>query len=317
MRALDALAALAPAPGEILVVDDGSTDSSAQAARARGFSVICTDQPRRGPAHARNLGAAHARGEILFFVDADVLVYPDALARLGAVFADPNVAALYGSYDDAPADPGFLSQYKNLLHHYVHQTSREQATSFWAGCGAVRSVAFCRVGGFATASTRPSIEDIELGYRLRREGMQIRLVKDLYVKHLKRWSWASLLTSDIRDRALPWAELLVRTRELPADLNLQPAHRLSAVLCWVLLALGVGGVFLPSLWLAAALVVLALLALNRDLYRFFYVRRGLWFTLRAIPLHWFYYLYSSAVFGWVLVSSRATRSLPVEADADA
>ena len=75
-RALEALAALEPAPYEIIVIDDGSTDDSKQLAQVRGFTVAETAAPRSGPAIARNLGAERARGEILFFVDADVLVPP-------------------------------------------------------------------------------------------------------------------------------------------------------------------------------------------------------------------------------------------------
>ena len=44
----------------------------------------------------------------------------------------------FGSYDDTPTDRGFVSRYKNLLHHYVHQTARREASTFWTGLGAVR-----------------------------------------------------------------------------------------------------------------------------------------------------------------------------------
>jgi len=70
-RALDALAALQPPPGEIFIIDDGSTDDSASTALARGYTVLTSSQSRSGPAIARNLGAARAKGQILFFVDSD------------------------------------------------------------------------------------------------------------------------------------------------------------------------------------------------------------------------------------------------------
>ena len=81
-----------------------------------------------------------------------------------------------------------VSQYRNLLHHFVHQEGNPEASTFWAGCGAVRRAAFDAVAGYDEARfRRPSIEDIELGYRLRRAGYRIRLDRDLQCTHLKRW----------------------------------------------------------------------------------------------------------------------------------
>lgn len=316
-RVLDALGALDPPPGEIIVVDDGSTDGSAGAAEARGWTVLRTPIPQSGPAVARNLGAARARGEVLFFIDADVLVYPDAVARVTTALQDSNVSAIFGAYDDSPGDPSFVSQYKNLLHHYVHLTSAAEASTFWAGCGAIRRDAFRQLGGFATSYKRPSIEDIELGTRLRRAGGHIRLVRDLQVKHLKRWSLRSLLVTDLRDRALPWAALIVRQGKLPADLNLRVSHRISAGLCWLLLGAAAATFYSPLAWGAVAAIVAALLALNLDLYRFLLSKRGVWFTLRAIPLHWLYYFYSSAAFAYVLLANTldTKRHPPVHSSA--
>ncbi len=314
-QCLDGLCAAQPAPWEIIVVDDGSTDDSVKQAHARNLQVLWTEHARSGPAVARNSGAARARGEILFFLDADVVIHPDAVARVAAAFEDENVSAIFGSYDDSPAADTFISQYKNLSHHYVHQTSRGEATSFWAGCGAIRKNIFEQMGGFAAAYARPSIEDIELGYRLRRAGYRIQLVKGLQVKHLKKWTLASLLKTDIFDRALPWAELIVRERALPRDLNLQTSHRISAVLCFLLLLALASLALSPLFALVVITIILALVTLNFDLYRFFFLKRGLLFTLAAIPLHWLYYLYSSAAFAYVILmtTARKLRQVPPQA----
>ena len=108
---------------ELIVVDDGSTDDSAATARAIDARLLTTGVC--GPAAARNLGARAATGTILFFVDADVALHPDALCRAAEAFsADPTLQAVFGSYDDTPPEPNFLSQYKNLFHHYIHQHAR-------------------------------------------------------------------------------------------------------------------------------------------------------------------------------------------------
>ena len=229
-RCLDALTTTSYANYEIVVVDDGSIDRSASVAERSGCRVLHTSEPRSGPAVARNLGVQAAHGDVVFFVDADVAVRSETVGLVAQTFADdPGLAALFGSYDDAPGAPNFLSQYKNLFHHYVHQHSGEQAASFWSGCGAMRRDVFLRHGGFDTVLYgRPCIEDIELGYRVTRSGGRIRLVKTLQVKHLKHWTVVSLLRSDIFDRGIPWTQLMMREKSLrqrPQPADAQPGKR--------------------------------------------------------------------------------------------
>jgi len=326
-----------PFETELIVVDDGSTDDSPQAARAAGAIVFSTPGGR-GPAAARNLGARAATGDCLFFVDADVALHADALRLAAEAFrADPSLEACFGSYDDAPAAPNFLSQYKNLFHHYTHQHARTEAATFWTGCGAIRAAAYHALGGLDEKTyRRPSIEDIDLGYRLQRRGGKIRLIKEMQGTHLKRWTAGSLLRSDIFERGIPWTVLLWReglaarsgarqravsqrnrgsgaacsgARQCAVsqrngdsgaallDLNLQTANRVSVVAAGLLLLSLLGLPFTPSLWPLPLLCAGALAWLNRDLYRFFLRKRGAWFMLAAIPWHWLYYLYNSLSFG--------------------
>jgi glycosyltransferase involved in cell wall biosynthesis len=302
-RCLAAIAASTIPPHELIVVDDGSTDDSRQWALAAGALVLRSENPGDGPALARNLAARegsafdHATGALLFFCDADVEIRPDTLAHIHRIFAeDPGLAALFGSYDDAPGDPGFISQYKNLFHHYVHQHGAEDASTFWSGCGVIRRDVFLQHGGFAARYHIPSIEDIELGYALKRHGQRIRLDKTLQVKHLKRWTFLSLLHSDILARGIPWTRLILRDKAFPTDLNLQTHSRVSVVAVYVGgLALGLS-LWQPAFFLVTLLCVLLLFALNRPLYHFFAQKRGRWFALRVIPMHWLYYFYNGLSF---------------------
>lgn len=238
-----------------------------------------------------------ARGDILFFLDADVAVCPDAMAQITTAFRNaPDLVAIFGSYDDAPAATNFLSQYKNLFHHYVHQTAREEASTFWGACGAIRREVFLALGGFDERYRHPSIEDIELGYRLKRAGHRIRLCKALQVKHLKRWDVVSLLESDFFHRALPWTELILRDRRFINDLNLRHSSRFSVMLTYGLLGAFFGAWWWPKFLLVAGALSLSLLALNAPLYRFFWHKCGLHFAIQIIPWHWFYYLYSGLAF---------------------
>jgi GT2 family glycosyltransferase len=298
---LASLAALAPAAHEVVVVDDGSEDGSGRLASEFGAIVVSTPV-RSGPSNARNAGARQAGGDILLFVDADVAVRPDTVGRVAQAFrGDPTLAALFGSYDDAPAAGDFLSQYKNLMHHYVHQTGREDAFTFWAGCGAIRRELFLSLGGFDERYRKPAIEDIELGYRLKRAGCKILLLKALQVKHLKRWSPSGLVHTDFTGRALPWAELILQQRHFNNDLNIGWPSRISVLAVYGLIgALGMAWKW-PLLLALAGVCMLVLLLLNMPLYRFFARKRGLLFALRTVPWHWFYFLYGGLAFALALL----------------
>ena len=297
-------------PDQVVVVDDGSIDGSAAAAEEFGFEILTLSDGPRGPARARNHGVHEASGaDVLFFVDADVVVHPDTLTRVEQhLVENPGVAALFGSYDQSPPARATVSLYKKLLHHYVHQTSKPEASTFWAGCGAIRRAAFHDVGGFNETYTRPSIEDIELGARLRKAGYRIRLFPDVQATHLKRWTFGSLIRTDILCRAIPWSRMLINEGELVNDLNLSVTHRLAAVSAILLVASIVLSWWMPAL--AAVLAVVAGTAfvyLNIDLLRFFARKGGTYFVLAAAGLHLLYYLYSTGAFVWVRIQIALER----------
>ena len=297
-RCLDALEKSRAVKWECIVIDDGSTDESPKIAARFGVCLLPAPQPGSGPSQARNAGAKAATAPLLLFLDADVLVRPDTLTAFVDLFdANPDLAAAFGSYDEHPDAPGLASQYRNLLHHFVHQTGQEVASTFWSGCGAIRRSIFLSMGGFDSSYTRPSIEDIELGYRLSARGERIRLAKHIQVTHLKRWTVWSILKTDIFDRALPWTALIRRTNRLPNDLNLRTTDRLSAVSVYALLGVFAVGWRKRGIWLACFPLIAFLFVSNWKLYRFFLLQRGPFFLPGAILLHWLYYAYSAFAFG--------------------
>jgi GT2 family glycosyltransferase len=260
-QCLEALWTFADVPLQIIVVDDGSTDDTTAVACGYCLTLLRTDG-RRGPAFARNLGAKIATGDILLFLDSDVCVQCDTIQRIRACFdADPELDALIGSYDSEPRSPDFLSQYRNLMHSYVHQTGDRRASTFWSGCGAIRRVLFLEHSGFNECFDRSAIEDIELGYRLIMAGRKIVLDRMIQVSHLKRWTFWSLVKTDIFDRGIPWTELILRDRFMPDDLNLQLSQRVSVALVFILAALSGftavmwGGYFLIPLFTAVFILL--------------------------------------------------------------
>jgi len=283
---------------ELIVVDDGSTDNSAAIAKRIEATLLQTGG-RMGPGAARNLGAQVAQADYLCFIDADCEVHPDTLANLANTLKNyPEVDAVFGSYDDKPKAPNFIAQYKNLLHHYTHQNGKEEASTFWAGCGTVKRSAFLALGGFDVRRyPRPSIEDIDLGYRIRHAGGKIHLAKQIQVKHHKAWQLNSLVKTDVFDRAIPWTKLLLSNQSnVINDLNLQTASRISIVATYGLLLFTLASFIKGEFTLLIFMSALVLMFINWDVYRFFYRKRGVTFMVRSIGMHWFYYFYSGLAF---------------------
>lgn len=200
-QCLDALIASSYKSCEIIVVDDASTDDGAEISRKKGVTVHQLPH-QSGPAAARNYGAKKALGNILLFIDSDVLVQRETIARVVANFQEnPDIVAVFGSYDDSPYASDFLSQFRNLFHHFIHQNSHREAKTFWTGCGAIYKEIFFQLKGFDEDWF--SIEDIELGHRIWKNGYRTMLDKELQVKHLKEWRWRNWLKTDIYYRAVP------------------------------------------------------------------------------------------------------------------
>jgi GT2 family glycosyltransferase len=281
---------------EILVVVDGCGDEAWREAEHCDVRILKLES-NSGPAAARNYGACQARGEFLFFVDADVTIPKGTIDQILRGFEQhPEIDAMIGSYDDQPAAPNFISQYKHLLNYYVHQTAREEASTFWGACGAIRRDFFLRIGGFDEYYGFPSIEDIELGYRLRQNGGRIRLLKSLQVKHLKRWTPLTLLKSDFFNRALPWTALSWQKRYLLNDLNLKLSSRFSVFVFFLFILLCASAIFHPVFLGAAGLTALILLQINYPLYSLFKKKHGWLFMLKSVVWHWLYFFYCGVAF---------------------
>jgi glycosyltransferase involved in cell wall biosynthesis len=242
---------------------------------------------RPGPAAARNHGAASAAEDVLLFVDADVLVAADAVARIRRRFAeDGGLSAVFGAYDEDPCERGVVSRFRNLLHHHVHAEAAGPAGTFWSGLGAVRRAHFERIGGFdADRFPRASVEDVELGSRLTAGGLRIELDPAITGRHAKRWTLASMVSTDLLRRGLPWARLVLEGRAAPSGLNLGPRHRLSALASVGALAALLARRPRPALVCAGILLVA-----NRRLYALLARVGGARLAIAGPPLHALHHL---------------------------
>lgn len=277
------------APGEVVVADDGSTDGTGAIARAAGVRHLRAERPS-GAAAARNRGAAAAPGDAILFVDADVCMAPDAREVVSRRFAaEPDLAALFGTYDDDPAAPGTVSRFRNLLHRHTHLESAGEVASFWTGLGAVRREAFDAVGGFDEG--RRMMEDVALGMALTRAGRRVVLDPALTGKHLKRWTLRGMARTDYHDRAIPWSRLLRdEGAALPTSLGVGWSGRASVLaVAATLAALPLSAV--PPLGAAIGAGGLAALGwANRRFLRRQWRGEGAAAAVAAVPLLWVHYL---------------------------
>ncbi|MFM8893162.1 MAG: glycosyltransferase [Planctomycetia bacterium] len=286
---------------EAVIVMDGAARPAPAWLDHPAVTIVSTGA-RGGPAAARNRAAAVARGRILFFVDADVELAPDALAVVSTMLsADTDPVAMFGCYDDEPAAQGVVSQFRNLLHHHVHVSHPGRAFTFWSGCGAIRAAAFADVDGFDAGYQAPSVEDIDLGMRLRQQGGEILLVPQLRCKHLKPWTLGSMTFSDVFHRAVPWSRLIVGRHDMPSTLNIDWPGRISGV-CSILLAACLPAlVFVPwASWVAAACGAVVVV-LNAGFLRLCLRKQGLGFAIASLTLLWLFFVYSSVTFGAVVI----------------
>lgn len=157
------------APLQLVVVDDGSTDGSADAGRAAGALVL--SGKGRSVAALRNQGVHEADGEVVVFVDADHEIGKDWIRIAVDILTDSGIGAVGSIYSPPPLPTWVQRQYNSLRHHPIE---REEVTWLGSGSLAMKAATFRQVGEFD--SSLIACEDVDLCNRLRKAGF--RLVAD-------------------------------------------------------------------------------------------------------------------------------------------
>lgn len=266
---------------EIILVSDASTDHTVEIAAARGARTIQNSR-RRGAAYSRNVGALSGSGEIIYFVDADVVLTPTAISQAVACLRSGEADAVFGSYTAETRIPDFYSKFKNYQHHYHHQNGPDYVATFWSGSGAITRKAFEALDGFDVALQ--ACEDIEFGNALAERGFRVRLLKDLLSEHLKPYSFGRLVKSDLWGRAVPWTRLIRSGRSRLGMLNTKAAGMASTALTGLLLLALLMAPIYPAALIAVPLCLAGISAWNRGLLRFLIEKRGGWFGLRSVGM---------------------------------
>jgi GT2 family glycosyltransferase len=289
---------------EVVLVDDGSTDGTRAIAATFPVRLVPT-QGRVGPAAARNLGARAAEGDILFFIDADVMLRRDSLDRLVRRFAEGHVDAVCGVQAAGMRERNLASQYKNLWMRWTYLRLTGDVPLFYTTAAAISRPLFWQAGGFDVGYTAPSLEDTAFGQKLARLSLRVRVQPDLEVEHVKRYSVASLLRTDFR-RAAALTRLKLRHREeLGTNNSSVPTGYIASIPLAGLgtVALLAGGMLGRPMVAgvgvgAAALVVL----LNRKFLQTIWVHEGWSRALASALLLWLELLVTGVGAGFGLLS---------------
>jgi lipopolysaccharide/colanic/teichoic acid biosynthesis glycosyltransferase/glycosyltransferase involved in cell wall biosynthesis len=166
---------------EVIVVDDGSNDRTAEI--ADGFSVQVLQQPHRGPAAARNAATKIAQGTILVFTDADCAPSPDWLKNLTQPFIDPQIVGVKGAY--LTHQTALVPRFVQLEYEYKDARMRDFSSIDFIDTfsAAYRKDIFMQNGGFDETFRNPAVEDIEFSFRLARKGYRMVFVPQATVFH--------------------------------------------------------------------------------------------------------------------------------------
>ena len=196
-EALEAVLAAGGPEIEVIVVDDASTDDSRRIVSNYPVRLISLEAGG-GAAPARNRGAAAATGNVLVFIDNDVVIPPDTFAIFTEHFRRPSAAGVIGLLRPVTRFRNLCSQYKNYYMHHTYMRLPERVSVFYTSLAAVRSRVFAECGGFDEAYRSATIEDLEFGIRLVKAGCDLVIDKRLQVDHIRHYNLKTLLKTAFR-----------------------------------------------------------------------------------------------------------------------
>ena len=272
---------------EIIIVDDGSTDNTVEVAKALGAHVIQLCRQKNAN-FCRNEGARAASGELLLFLDSDVILQPESLKYLYKCFQETHADGIVGVYAVKHRHQNLVSQYKNLWIRFSFLASQARTDWIFGAVSAIRRDVFMAVNGFDQFYRPHQPDDLELGKRLAQSSYQIILDPNLTVEHLKRYTLFSLLKNDfIRSQwfvylAGYFGQLGNSWRK--GIFNVYPRFVLATAMAPLLVVITTVVFMWPSvLWLQLGLIIL-FVHLNLPFLNYFCQERGLINTFGIIPV---------------------------------
>lgn len=178
---------------EVIVVSDYSSDNSVEIAKKYNCKIIELDG-NKGPAFARNKGAEIAEGDILLFLDSDVIINKNSLDIISEKFLSLDVNAVQGIYSHEPNYKYIATQfYQSYLCYYVWPENKKYATTLVTNCFGIRKKIFMELKGFDVQMKRANCEDEQFGYILISKGYKILILRNVQVEHRVNYNTARFI----------------------------------------------------------------------------------------------------------------------------
>jgi len=268
---------------ELIVIDDGSQDKTLNIAKSFADHVI-VHRDNIGRSEARNSGIRQSTGEILLFIDSDIVVLPDTLSKVATFFNQhPEFDALSGRLSREHPHKNFFSQYKNLYMHYIFGLLPTRINFLYGSVHAIQRSSLSAYGMDVRVA-----DDTALGQEMAIDGKKIYFDKSLEVVHLKSYGFKSIIRNDFRI-PFDWTKIFIRYKgwkqlgKNKTGYAHSPKEQLFSIILMPFMALLFFGMLL-SKWIASIAVILVLVWVyfNRDFHIYLFKERGIWFGLRSI-----------------------------------
>ncbi|MBU0763193.1 MAG: glycosyltransferase family 2 protein [Candidatus Altiarchaeota archaeon] len=280
-KCLDSIFNLDKGDFEVIVVDDKSTDKSKTIAEEYPCKII-TLEKNAGAASARNTGKDNSAGEVIVFIDADVILKKDALQVIDEDFKKyKDIVAITGLLSDECPYDGFFSQYKNLYMNFIFRKCQKYIEFLYGSIIAIKREDYLKFDKNIKCT-----DDTELGQRYKELGKKILLEQKLEVVHLKEYDFFSIIRNDF---LVPfwWTKSFIMHRGYE---DIYQKRRFSHAKMDQIMSILISFLFIAALpfiqhtWAKIASITLAILFfyLNAKFFAFIYRKKGLTFMMKSI-----------------------------------
>ncbi len=268
---------------EIIVVDDCSDDESVRVIERFPCRLVRLSN-HGGAARARNIGAQHGEGKILFFTDADCLLNEDTITKVSeALAAAHSDLVVGGTYTRQPADDGFFNRFQSIFINYSETKHASHPDYIATHAMAIPADTFRTSGGFSE-SMRPMLEDVELSHRLRQRGIELVLIPDIQVRHIFNFSLLGSLRNAFQ-KSMYWTMYSIDNKDLLADSGTASVELKANVgaycLSWLLVFLSLATAQW-TWWFAIGAIQIVNIVINKRLLLAFCNADDILFSLRAV-----------------------------------